>query len=355
MDNSIFADRPIASALTRLRTELGPSVIASKSVLNALCDYKAFSHNKALCNIFRTIYTQGIYTEILNEPDSTNWSNYVQRYTSNLSINFGFKQELIEELLWEIIWGLGKYYIDNGITEATHKEPIIENASQELPVSTNNSPNIVANFLGIKIGQPYKSFKGCLAKIKRLISSGENSCYYENAPDELMWFRRETRIPKRIGYKMIRAGHHFESVYADAFQSELAILTTPISQIVYEVRVRIFKNLNFSSENTYQIIKDAFIKKYGQPSLDDIGQPTLTLLGAGILKGRKCTFQLSQEFAIEIFFDMCYGYDTPKWFLCISYHSKRLRKKARREILSSFNDGKNIKGQGGKPLNINGI
>ncbi|MBD5340901.1 MAG: DNA translocase FtsK [Bacteroides sp.] len=99
---------PLASALYRLRKEYGNDFMLSKAVLNALCDYKAFDGCQPARAIFRFLYTEGIYCDFINLPISSNWINEIKKISNRLSNKFGYKEELIDRVLANILLGFGK-------------------------------------------------------------------------------------------------------------------------------------------------------------------------------------------------------------------------------------------------------
>ena len=99
---------PVAFALRRLYKEYGTDFIKSSSIANALGDYNAFANNRPYQSIFKTLLSEGIYTSLIESSSETAWENIVHHYSYQISNQYGFKTELVSDLIREILIGIGK-------------------------------------------------------------------------------------------------------------------------------------------------------------------------------------------------------------------------------------------------------
>lgn len=99
---------PLAIAIYKLRKDCGEEFMRSQTVLNALGDYKAFDGCQPARAIFKVLYTEGFYFDFINLPISSNWINEIKKISNRLSNQFGFKEELVNQVLSNILLGFGK-------------------------------------------------------------------------------------------------------------------------------------------------------------------------------------------------------------------------------------------------------
>lgn len=99
---------PLAIAIYKLRKDCGEEFMRSQTVLNALGDYKAFDGCQPARAIFKVLYTEGFYFDFINLPISSNWINEIKKISNRVSNQFGYKEELIDRVLANILLGFGK-------------------------------------------------------------------------------------------------------------------------------------------------------------------------------------------------------------------------------------------------------
>lgn len=99
---------PVAFALRKLYKEYGIDFIKSSSIANALGDYNAFANNRPYQSIFKALLSDGIYSSLIESSSETVWENIVHQYSYQISNQYGFKTELVSDLIREILIGTGK-------------------------------------------------------------------------------------------------------------------------------------------------------------------------------------------------------------------------------------------------------
>lgn len=104
---------PLAIALRRLQNEYGTEFIKQPAIVNALGDYNAFADNKPYKAIFKVLQSDGIYLSLIESPSDTVWENIACQYSYQISNQYGFKTELVSNLIREILIGTGKCMIND--------------------------------------------------------------------------------------------------------------------------------------------------------------------------------------------------------------------------------------------------
>ncbi|MDE5773839.1 MAG: hypothetical protein K2H86_05230 [Muribaculaceae bacterium] len=99
---------PLALAIFKLRMDCGEDFVRSQAVLNALGDYKAFEDCYPARAIVKVLYSEGIYSTFINLPNTTNWSNEIEKACNRISNQFGYKEELVRQVMANILLGFGK-------------------------------------------------------------------------------------------------------------------------------------------------------------------------------------------------------------------------------------------------------
>lgn len=143
---------PVAFALCRLYNEYGIDFIKSPAITNALGDYNAFANNRPYQSIFKILLSDGIYTSLIESSSETVWENIVHQYSYQISNQYGFKTELVSDLIREILIGTGKcklsdlasqttdnvfdhYAESEGKNDKSTPDNAVSNNNIELPVS----------------------------------------------------------------------------------------------------------------------------------------------------------------------------------------------------------------------------
>lgn len=131
---------PLALALFKLREEYGEDFVRSHSVLNALGDYKAFEDYKPARAIFKVLYTEGIYYDFINLPISSNWINDIKKISNRLSNQFGYKEDIIDRVLANILLGFGKCSISDIYSFITEEDSVVETEAS----NNQNAPTAIS-------------------------------------------------------------------------------------------------------------------------------------------------------------------------------------------------------------------
>lgn len=121
---------PLAIAIYKLRKDCGEEFMRSQTVLNALGDYKAFDDCQPARAIFKVLYTEGFYCDFINLPISSNWINEIKKISNRLSNQFGYKEELINRVLANILLGFGKCSISDIFSFITEEDSVVEAEAQ---------------------------------------------------------------------------------------------------------------------------------------------------------------------------------------------------------------------------------
>ena len=122
----MLANFPLAMAIFKLREDCGDDFARSKAVINALGDYKAFDGCQPARAIFKVLYTEGIYYDFINLPISSNWINEIQKISNRLSNQFGYKEELINLVLANILLGFGKCSTSDVYSFITEEDSVVK-------------------------------------------------------------------------------------------------------------------------------------------------------------------------------------------------------------------------------------
>lgn len=103
---------PLAKALHELIKGMGIEFTASSRITSALADYKAFANNRPAQTVFKTLVSDGIYKELLDET-SNNPLNIMSKYVSKVVGTYGYQQELVESVICEVLLGIDKCSIES--------------------------------------------------------------------------------------------------------------------------------------------------------------------------------------------------------------------------------------------------
>lgn len=123
LKNEIPPEFPLAYALFQLRRDIGEDVMYSKSLINALDDYKAFRESKPSQAILRAIISDGIFAEFIAISEDVNFSNKIIHFVNRINRKYGFVEKIIERLLWEILLGVSKCKPEDIILSLYSSEP----------------------------------------------------------------------------------------------------------------------------------------------------------------------------------------------------------------------------------------
>lgn len=96
----------LGDAIAMLIYEYGYDIMLSGNIYNAISDYGAFQNNIASKTIFKTIESEGIFSELLNLTTNDNLDNNILKYTQILTSNFGYNSEVVKSIIFEILFGL---------------------------------------------------------------------------------------------------------------------------------------------------------------------------------------------------------------------------------------------------------
>lgn len=139
-------NKPIADALYKIKQLYGINFILSDKIVNALADFNAFKGNRASQVIFKTLCNENVFSTFANVNAIGNLYNEVSKYASNISNQYGYKEDIVLNVVLEVLLGTEIISIDditkfkvsqtninegNNITVTTSKETIIEIASRE--------------------------------------------------------------------------------------------------------------------------------------------------------------------------------------------------------------------------------
>ena len=122
----MLANFPLAMAIFKLREDCGDDFVCSQAVINALGDYKAFDGCQPARAIFKVLYTEGIYYDFINLPISSNWINEIKKISNRLSNQFGYKEELINQVLANILLGFGKCSTSDIYSFITEEDSVVK-------------------------------------------------------------------------------------------------------------------------------------------------------------------------------------------------------------------------------------
>lgn len=122
----MLANFPLAMAIFKLREDCGDDFVRSQAVINALGDYKAFDGCQPARAIFKVLYTEGIYYDFINLPISSNWINEIKKISNRLSNQFGYKEELINQVLANILLGFGKCSTSDVYSFITEEDSVVK-------------------------------------------------------------------------------------------------------------------------------------------------------------------------------------------------------------------------------------
>lgn len=122
----MLANFPLAMAIFKLREDCGDDFVRSQAVINALGDYKAFDGCQPARAIFKVLYTEGIYYDFINLPISSNWINEIKKISNRLSNQSGYKEELINQVLANILLGFGKCSTSDVYSFITEEDSVVK-------------------------------------------------------------------------------------------------------------------------------------------------------------------------------------------------------------------------------------
>lgn len=143
---------PLALAIFKLRIDCGEDFVRSQTVLNALGDYKAFEDCHPARAIFKVLYSEGIYSTFINLPDTSNWSNAIEKVCNLMSNQFGYKEELVSQVLANILLGFGKCSASDISSFITVNNSVVEpDTLKKKDTTTTQVPT--------KYKSPYASYK----------------------------------------------------------------------------------------------------------------------------------------------------------------------------------------------------